>query len=139
MEVRHHDHIDVFGPHAVGCELVHQDAPRGIGHIGGLGPHSAVDQDSPSLRAHQKGPQVKAHVLIGGEVPRILVPVLLWNGREKVTEIEFEGAIRQRHDLHIADANHMTGHRFSSPTLSLTTSRCRIVSQGLQSALAQQI
>jgi len=64
----------------------------------GLGPIPVSTRTvRPSVRTGRT--QVKAHVLLSSEVPGILVPVLLRNSREKVAEIELEGAIRQRHDF----------------------------------------
>ncbi len=49
-----------------------------------------------------------------GEVRRILMPVFVGNGREKIAQIEFKYAVRQRHDLDISYANHVRWHGSSS-------------------------
>src|SRR5262249_30061680 len=48
------------------------------------------------------------------EVRFIRLPLFLWDGREKVTEIEFEQTVRQREDFDIPYADCIIGHVMSS-------------------------
>src|SRR2546425_7054376 len=46
-QMGHHHHVDVFGPHALGLEVVHELAPRSLGRVGWLRTETRVDEDRP--------------------------------------------------------------------------------------------
>src|SRR3989442_13428280 len=110
MQMRHHDHVHLVRAHAVGREVAQQLAPRHVGRVLGPWAEPRVHEDRAPVGADQVGAEVEADLVLVGEVGAVRLPLVLGDRREEVAEVELERAVGQRHDLDVADADHVVGH-----------------------------
>ena len=110
VQVSHHDHVHLVRAHAIVLEVTHELAPGDVGGVGRLGTEARVDEDRPSLRADQERAEIEADLVLLGQVGFVALPAVFGDGREEITEIELEHAVRQGHDLDIAYPDDIVGH-----------------------------
>ena len=118
VQVSQHHHVHLFWPHSLGLKVTHELAPRDVRRGGGLGAETGVNEDRSPRRPYQVGAEVESHLVLLGEMGLVWAPVVGWDGREEVAQIELEHAVRQGHDFHIAHPDGIGGHHASSPFMA---------------------
>ncbi len=113
VQVGHHHRVDLVRPHALGLEVAQKRAPRHVGRVGRARTEPGVDEDRPAVGADQVGAEVEADPVLLREVRRVVAPVGLRDRGEEVAQVELEHAVRQHHDLDVADAYDVVGHGVS--------------------------
>src|SRR5712691_2042639 len=90
VQVGHHHHVDVFGPHSVGLEVVQKLAPRRVRRVGWLGTETRIDEDRLPVGPYQVRAEIEANLLLLREVRLLRTPVVARYGRKEVTRVELD-------------------------------------------------